>query len=138
MQIPSIDPDIIDMGLTIPLPIFNRNQGRILEARHLAAKARRDAETLANRLSAELASAHAAYMIARDEVAVFRDRIVPASKRALSQAREGYQAGKMSFLDLLDAQRTLARARLSLLGSIKDMNAARTTLWKIVGPEVEK
>lgn len=131
------DENTIEAGISIPLPIFNRNQGRIFEAKHLAAGARRSAETLAHRLVAELAVAHAAYMAARDEVAVFRDRIVPASEKALSQARAGYQAGKMRLLDLLDAQRTLSRARLSLLGSIKDASRARARIWQILGPSTE-
>jgi cobalt-zinc-cadmium efflux system outer membrane protein len=129
--------DFLQAGIGVPLPFFNRSQGRILEARHLAAKARRDTEAMANRLSAELAAAHVTYMTARDEVATFRDRIVPAATRALSQAREGYQAGRASLLDLLDAQRTLARARLSLLGSQRDGSLARARLWKIVGAAVE-
>ncbi len=129
--------NFLQAGIGVPLPLFNRNQGRILEARHLAAKARRDTEAMANRLFAELASAHASYMTARDEVATFRDRIVPAATRALSQTREGYQAGRASLLDLLDAQRTLARARLFLLGSQRDGSLARARLWKIVGAAVE-
>lgn len=48
----------------------------------------------------------------------------------------GHQAGKVDLLNLLDAQRTLTRALLFLVESLKDMNVARATPWLIVGPEL--
>lgn len=132
------DENVMEAGVSIPLPIFNRNQGRILEARHLVARMRRERETLVNNLLSELAAAHASYMTARDEVETYRDQIVPAAERAFSQAKERYQAGKTSLLEILDAQRTLTKARLFLLESLKDANVARATLWKIVGPELDE
>ena len=132
------DENFVEAGISIPLPLFNRNQGRILESRHLASKAKRDAELLVNNLLSELAMSHASYMTARDEVKTLQNQIVPAARKALQQAKEGYQAGKIGFLDLLDAQRTLTRGQRSLLESVKDMNVARAELWKIVGREIEE
>jgi len=132
------DEDFVEAGISIPLPLFNRNQGRILESRHIASKAKSDAESLVNNLLSELAMSHASYMIARDEVKTLQKQIVPAAEKAFQQAKEGYQAGKIGFLDLLDAQRTLTRGQLSLLESVKDMNVARANLWKIVGREIEE
>ena len=77
-------------------------------------------------------------MTARDEVKTLQGQIVPGAEKAFSQAKEGYRAGKTGLLDLLDAQRTLTRARLSLLESSKDMNVARADLWEIVGLEIDK
>ncbi|MDP6361151.1 MAG: TolC family protein, partial [Planctomycetota bacterium] len=130
--------DSVEAGISIPLLLFNRNQGRILESRHLASKAKRDAESLVDNLLSELAISHASYTTARDEVETLHRQIVPAAERAFQQAKEGYQAGKIGFLDLLDAQRTLTRGQLSLLESVKDMNVARAKLWKIVGREIEE
>jgi cobalt-zinc-cadmium efflux system outer membrane protein len=131
------DEEIVEAGISLPLPLFNRNQGRIIEARHRADKARRHAESLANTLLLEVTAAYASYMTARDEIATLQDQIVPAAERAFSQAKEGYQAGKTSLLDLLDAQRTLMKARQSRLESLKDQNIAWVHLWKIVGPTIE-
>ena len=132
------DEDFLEAGIGIPLPLFNRNQGRILETRHLAGKARKDAEALTSQMLTELVAAHVFYMTARDEVKTLQNQIVPATEKALLQVKEGYQAGKIGFLDLLDAQRTLTKGQLSLLESLKDMNVAWANLWKIVGRELEE
>ena len=134
----STDEDIVEVGISLPLPLFNRGQGHILECRHLAAKARCDAESVVNALLAELATTHASYMTAQDEVTTLHDQIVPDAEKAFAQAKEGYQAGKTSLLDLLDAQRTLIKMRISALKSLKDMNEARALLWKVAGAEIEK
>lgn len=127
------DRGIIEAGLSFALPVFDRNQGRIREARHLAARARRDAEAVRGRLEAELAGALAAHAAARDRVDTFRERIVPASERALGQLRASYAAGRTDMLDLLDAQRSNARARLSLIRGLREAGAAEAQLWRLVG-----
>lgn len=132
------DEHLVEAGISVPLPIFDRNQGKILETRHLAQVARNEAESLASGLDTELTAAYTAYMTARDEVDTFEARIVPAAGRALSQARNGYQAGRTSLLNVLDAQRTLAWARLSLLDSLRDATVARYRIWKITGPGLEQ
>ena len=49
------DEDFVEAGISLPLPLFDRGQGNILESQHLAAKARRDTEALVNALLADLA-----------------------------------------------------------------------------------
>jgi cobalt-zinc-cadmium efflux system outer membrane protein len=128
------DEDTLEAGVSLPLPLFNRNQGRILEARHMAAKSKNKAELLLNNLLSKLATEHASYMTARDEMKILSDKIVPSAEKAFSQAKKRYQAGKTSLLDLMDAQRTLSKGRLSLLESSRDMNMAWANLYKIAGP----
>lgn len=125
------DEDIYEAGMRIPLPVFDRNQGRIREARHLAVKARRSADALTGDLEADLDEAFAAYSAARDEVRTFRERIVPATERSLAQVRESYEAGRTDLLNLLDAQRSNARARLSLVQSLRDASHAEARMWKL-------
>jgi cobalt-zinc-cadmium efflux system outer membrane protein len=132
------DESIVELGIGIPLPLFDRNQGRILEAHHLAARARREAEARTNDLLSDLAAAHASEVTARAETATYRDQIVPGTEKAFSQAREAYRAGKIGLRDLLAAQRTLAGARLSHLKAVRDLNVARARLWRIAGPATEE
>ena len=128
----------MEAGIGIPLTLFDRNQGRILETTNLASRAARNADSLANSLLATLAEAHASYLTARDEFETLRNEMVPAAETVFSQAKEVYKAGKTSLLDLLDSQRTLIKTRLLKLESLKDLNLDRARLWAVVGPEIEK
>lgn len=129
----AVDEDVLEAGLGIALPLFDRNQGRILEARHEAARARRRADLAAGHLAAELAAAHAEYASVRLEAQVLHAQVVPDAERALAQAREAYRAGRSEMVDVLDAQRTVSRARLALLEALRSGARARARLGAIVG-----
>jgi cobalt-zinc-cadmium efflux system outer membrane protein len=131
------DQDIVEAGLSIPLPLFDRNQGNIMEAQALAEKAQKTVTAVENGLRADLAAAHAEYVSARDRAAVFRDRILPAAEKSFSQTQEGYRAGKRSLLDLLDAQRTLTEARLSYLAALREWNLADAEIRGVLGSRFE-
>lgn len=125
--------NIVEAGIGFTLPFFDNNKGNIRVARSLKRKAIHDLEGITGRLLTDLASSHSFYMTSKSEVEVFKERIVPASEKSLAQIQEAYKAGRMKLLDLLDAQRTHARAKLSLLESLKNINIAKSKIWKITG-----
>ncbi|MCP4717440.1 MAG: TolC family protein, partial [Deltaproteobacteria bacterium] len=96
--------NIIEVGISIPLPFFNRNQGRIAEMRHVATRSHHDARSRKTRLEADITAAQASYMSARDFAAAYQTKIVPAAGRAFEKLLAGYRAGRAGFPDLLDAQ----------------------------------
>jgi cobalt-zinc-cadmium efflux system outer membrane protein len=130
--------NIIEAGISIPLPLFDRNQGRIAEAHHLAIRARNDAKACAARLSAELTFAHTTYMASQDDVAIFREQIVPAVKRAFLQAMAGYRAGRINLHDLLNEQEIFINAKLSLMKAVWDLNSAFALMHRAAGFPIKK
>jgi NodT family efflux transporter outer membrane factor (OMF) lipoprotein len=65
-----------------------------------------------------------------------RDALAEAVRRAdtaYGLADRRYRAGAMSFLDLLDAQRTLVEARAALAASERTLASARIDLFKALG-----
>lgn len=129
----AIDEGFVEAGLTVPLPIFNRNQGRVAETQSLAAQAQDRARIVHNDLEAALEVARQRYLIARDRLRAAVDRIVPAADRGLTQAEEGYRVGNSPFLELIDAQRTLANVRLRTLELTKDIIVAEAELMSLLG-----
>lgn len=112
-------------GISFPLPVFNRNQGEIKQARAgiieadaMARQQNIDLEQSAIAAWETLAAAHA-------EAAAYQGDMVPSAERAYAQASEGYTAGRFSFLDLLDAQRTLYEVQESRLDSLLDLHEAK-------------
>ena len=93
--------------VTVPLPVFDRNQGAIAEAeaRRLKARAERAAARVA--LAASVASAHARLAGVRAQVVRLRDRIVPEASRAVEGMLGAERQGGTGTTDVLAAQRTL-------------------------------
>lgn len=99
------------VGGSIPVPLFDRNQGEILAARHRLAKAREERAWAEATVRASVAEAHRALSTAAAEVEALRTVVIPGAESAFEAAGEGYRQGKFGFLDVLDAQRALFEAR---------------------------
>ncbi len=129
----AIDEGFVEAGLTVPLPLFNRHQGRVAETQSLVAEAQHLARIVHNKLKIALEAARQRYLTARDQLHATVSRIVPAAERGLTQAQEGYRVGHLPFLELIDAQRTLARVRLRTLEIKKDLIVAEAELMSLTG-----
>jgi outer membrane protein, heavy metal efflux system len=130
-----LDRGVIDLGVGVTLPLWDARQGELLAARFGVVRARLERAADENELLVRLAGAVGEFEAARAQLDIFRGDIVPDAERAFEQASEGYRAGRTSFLDLLDAQRTLTEARVTRIELAGAAAAARASITGIVGPE---
>lgn len=105
-------------GLSFPLPVLNRNQGGIKQAKANIIKV--DAENYAAGLSLRQSAIQAweSFAASREETDNYQNKIIPSAQKAYSQADDGYSRGAFTFLDLLDAQRTLYEVQEAQLDSL--------------------
>lgn len=127
---------IFEIGAGMEIPLWDQRRGDILSARFDLMRARQERRGAENDLLGRLSAAHADYESAREQWVATRERIVPAMQRAFEQTADAYRAGRTGFLDLLDAQRSLAEARLSLLEAGERAGAAGARLVELLGPEL--
>ncbi len=109
------------VGLSVPLPLFDRNQGRLTAALRRSDQARDELAAAETAVLAELTSTHTRYALARGEALSLQQDVIPNARTAHALTLKGFDYGKFSFLDVLDAQRTLfqvqARASAATLGA---------------------
>ena len=121
------------LGVSMPIPLFNRNQGNVLAAARRTDQARdlRNASEL--RLRSEVQSGLEQWATANIEVNAFNQVILPAAQSAVDTATRGFEMGKFNFLDVLDAQRTLFEARSQYLQAVADSTDAWVRIERIYG-----
>ncbi|MBN2431574.1 MAG: TolC family protein [Acidobacteria bacterium] len=120
-------------AVSLPIPLFDRNRGAIEAVVHRQAQVRQQRRQAWRDLRAALAGASNRLEEAYEEVRAYRDDILHLAGQAFAAAREGYQAGKFSYLDVLDAQRTLLDARLQYLDALDRYHQAATAVEGLVG-----
>ena len=123
-------------GLFLPLPFFNRNQGSVAEADLLASKT---TELLASaKLSRRLqvVEAYSALSQERTRIEALRDEVIPGARRAYSDLRLGYERGRFSYLDLLEARRTWTAAEREELLSLLTFHTTLAELERLIGGRV--
>jgi cobalt-zinc-cadmium efflux system outer membrane protein len=133
----SADQTIIEAGLSVPLPIFNRNQAKIARAEARIEQAKFSVDAVRNDLLLRLNETYRTFVASQERGAVYQDDILPKAEKAFTQTSEGYKLGKFGYLDLLDAQRTLAEARMAYAAALADLNLSATELEKLTGTRLE-
>ncbi|OPZ96853.1 MAG: Cobalt-zinc-cadmium resistance protein CzcC precursor [Planctomycetes bacterium ADurb.Bin412] len=121
------------VGVAIPLPLFDRNQGNISAARARLEKSRHLARESEMSARTGLAQAYTSMLSAYDLAVNLRDTIIPAARQSFAAAREGYQQGKFGYLDLLDAQRTLFQVRQQYLDILLLYHQSHTDIERLAG-----
>ena len=125
------------LGASIPIPIFDRNQGGIQESRYNLAKGHEEQRATKVRVLTEIADAFAAMASAHARASILGRSVVPEAQKAFDAATAGYNAGKFPYLDVLDAQRTLFDARVQHLEALAECLAAVADIEGLVGQTVE-
>jgi cobalt-zinc-cadmium efflux system outer membrane protein len=121
------------MAFSIPLPIFDRNQGGFLEARYLQAKAEAERRAAEVQVRTAMAEAYAILSSAFLEATTLKNEVLPGAQRAFDAASEGYRQGKFGFLDVLDAQRTLFEARGQYIDALAAYHRAVAEVERLIG-----
>ena len=120
------------VGLSVPLPLFDRNQGTLLEALRRTDKARDELVATESRLRMDLQQAQQQLITAHEAIVVLREDILPGAQSAYDAALKGFEFGKFTFLEALDAQRTLLQAKTQYLAILATLHRTRADLDRLI------
>lgn len=116
--------------ITIPVPVFDRNQGSIREAYANITAAEQAVERIRFDLEQRLALVFERYSAAVQQVEIYENQILPASREQLGLVQEAFKAGEINYQSLLFAQRTHFT---TVLGQIEALRNRATAASEIEG-----
>jgi outer membrane protein, heavy metal efflux system len=121
---------------SVPLPVFNRNQGEIARVTSEEVQLQKQIDALQSQVSGEVAGAYREYETARQLIGDIESDLLGLSQEARDTATYVYQAGAGSLLDVLDAQRAFNETMSSYYTAQADYRRAVSRLASVVGEEV--
>ncbi len=121
------------VGVSIPLPFFDRNQGNLYEALVRADQAQDLYAATRIELTQTLQQSSRQLTASRTSAQVLKIQVLPAAQRAYEAATIGFEAGKFGFLDVLDSQRTLFQARIRYLTVLASTYQAAIAIDRVLG-----
>ncbi len=116
------------VALSVPLPLFDRNQGAIIRAEREAAAARYAVSQVELDLMSRLTPVYERYANARNQVSRYRETVLPAAEESLTLTQKMYQAGEANYLGLLTAQRTFAQTNRNYLDAVLQLRTAEAEI----------
>ncbi len=118
----------LDVGFSIPLPLFDRDQGRLREVRAELQAAEARSLAARNDLHLRLREARSQLASALSDSRALKSEVLPRADILLKAAEARYAEGDSSLKDVLPARRDWASARLTYLESLRDA----MTAWAVV------
>lgn len=119
------------LGVSLPIPVWNRNQGNIAKALHEANMSGHDKQAMLLEMNNALTRATQEMQSAYSEAENLKGVILPAAEKAFALSRQGYQAGRFPYLEVLDAQRTLFEARSQRNAALKNYHTRRAEVERL-------
>lgn len=126
-----------DVMVEISIPLqqsTRRSQERESEAMVEAARSRREATE--NQISSELAENVSALIAAQQMEALAKDALLPQAELTFKSALSGYEAGKVDFATLIDAQRQIRQARQSLIKAQSESLTRLADIERLIGEDL--
>lgn len=132
-RIEETEDNALVFGVSIPLQLFDRNQGAIVEARHKLAKADAEKRAAEIKVTKKLLGAHNTVDFTHSQVIAIKTKILPGAQKAFDGVQEGYRFGKFGYLDVLDSQKILFDAKGQYLEALADHHKAVAEVERLIG-----
>jgi outer membrane protein, heavy metal efflux system len=128
----------LTFGVSVGIPIFNRNQGGKAEAAALISQARTRREFLEQIVRSEVQSAYARYEAARSAALTFEQGVIGRSTENLRVIRAAYELGQFQITDLLSEQRRLLDSQREYTETLTEQYRALADLQAALGGPITK
>ena len=95
------------LGVTVPLPLYNRNQGNIQRAKINVAQSQNELVAVERQVVTEVERAERDYAVSRASLARIERSLIPDATQVRDNAMRRYKIGEVDVIDYLNAQRDL-------------------------------
>jgi len=124
---------IYGLGISLPLPLWDKKQGAIATATAEQQRALAELETLRRDIIREVSSAAQLLTAARESLAIYTPEFRGKLKAARDNAAQSYAAGRTSLLVYLETERTYYDTEAAYYETLKRLYDAQAMLEAAVG-----
>ncbi|MFO0849941.1 MAG: TolC family protein [Gemmataceae bacterium] len=122
------------VGVRMNLPLrLERRRGAVSEAVAQLAQRRAQLAQQQNQVAFDVQQAYEQVRESEQAVKLYAEKILPAARENVKSAQAGYVTGKIPFLTLVEAQRSLVDLRDRSYLAAADYERRRATLERVVG-----
>ena len=132
-HVEATDDNALVFGISIPLQLFDQNQGAIEEARHKLGKVQAEKRAMEVTIKKNLLETYNTLVFFHSQVISIKAQILPGAQKAFDGVNEGYRLGKFGYLDVLDSQKTFFQAKRQYLDSLANYHIAVADVERLIG-----
>jgi outer membrane protein, heavy metal efflux system len=129
---------LFSFGVSITLPVLNRNQGAKAEAQLAITQAQKRREFTESVVRAEVASAYRRYEAARASVQVYEQGVIARSTQNVRTMRAAYETGAFRISELLAEQRRLIDSQREMTEALTERYRALAEMQASLGATIQQ
>ena len=121
------------VGLAIPLKVFDRNQGRRLQAIYNLRNARQKKQALRNEVWTQIQQYHNQLTLSLEAATRLKNNVLKNAADILEAAQIAYSQGKIGYLEMLDAQMNYFTSEQEYIDTIASYHINKAELERLIG-----
>lgn len=121
------------LGFSLPLPLFNKNEGGIAEAEATIERSQALVAAAETQLQLQIASGRAQMEAALAAYNLVVDKMLPAASKHYGTLKEGYGLGRIKYLELLEGRRSLNSVKKQKIEALSAYHVARAEVEALTG-----
>jgi cobalt-zinc-cadmium efflux system outer membrane protein len=130
---PPAQPDTVGVGLSLPLPLWDRFDGEVLAAKAARNQSQAQLDKVRIQAAADVAAARVAYLEASRRQRRYAGEVLPKSAGVVKSVTYAYGRGGAVLVDLLEAERNDNVIRVAAVQAQADTVAAAAVLQAALG-----
>lgn len=125
--------NVLRFGVSVDIPIFNRNQGEIAAALGERLQVEHQRDFLEATVRRDVAVAYKRYRAAAETLVIYATQIIPNAQQNLQMVRAAYSLGEFSIFDVLSEQKRLIESETGYNEALASYYSALAELERAVG-----
>ncbi|MHC4290190.1 MAG: TolC family protein [Planctomycetota bacterium] len=125
------------MGFSIPLPVFDHNQGGRDEAVQNLRMAQQQQQVTELSVHNTVHRLYADFKTAYQKARILNDEILTASEELFRTSKISYEQGKKDYLELLDSKRIYFTAKNDYINALAEYHVKKTELERLIGQNLQ-
>lgn len=121
------------VGVSVPIPLFDRNRDAARAAGYRASAERVGAVATEARLRSRQQAAAAQARASQQRLSLLKQKALPAARSAYDATVQGYTAGRFDLTTTLDARKGLIEAGVAVIDANQSLNADIMRLKSLIG-----
>lgn len=121
------------VGVSIPLPLNDRNQGRIWGSRENLDKVEKERQALWISLLTELNTSYWTAQTIFSELELLKTSIIPAAQKAYDCSYKGYELARYNYLEHLESERSYRTSKIRYLETLAEYHKALAIIQGLTG-----
>lgn len=129
--------DLMGGKVSIPIPVFDRNQARIYQTQAAGQQAEAEQEGIRFQVEREIRTTYKNLELLGERIDIYEQKMEPKLEKTLEIYKDGYKNGQVGLFEIFIFERQYFKAKSDYLGLVNEYVRTAAELERVIGGRFE-